>query len=326
MIRVLAEADVEGLLDLADLLDVVEDALLAQGRGAVERPERPHFPLGVGLDPDDPDRPLGTALVMPAYLHGADHAATKLVGVHPGNTDQGLPTVQAQIAVTEAATGRPAAYLAGTAVTNARTGCIGGVAVRALVDGPVDLGVLGAGTQARWQTRAIDAAVGVDRVRVYSPSDSRVACAADLRHELGVEADPVDTPRAAVEGADVVVTATTATEPVFPGEALGPGAVVVAVGAYTADMQELDAETMVQAGRVYADVPEEVATTGDVAGTGLDADAIVPLSALLSGAEPPPAGEVVVVESVGSAVLDAAAAEHLLERARRRDVGETVPL
>lgn len=314
------------LLDLDALLDVVEGAFIAQGAGAVERPERPHYPVGTGLDSDDPDAPMGTGLVMPAYVHGADYAATKLVGVHEGNPDRGLPTVHAQVALVEADTGRAAAFMAGTTLTNARTGCIGGVAVRALVDGPVTLGVLGAGTQARWQTRAIHAAVGVDDLRVYAPSDSKATCAAELRDELGIEATAVDSPRVAVEGADVVVTATTATEPVFPGDALSPGAVVIAVGAYTADMQELDATTMGRAGRIYADVPEEVAATGDVTETGFDPDELVALSSLLAGEDEPDAGDIVVVDSVGSAVLDAAAAEFLLDGALDAAVGTEVAL
>lgn len=326
MVRVLSEADVSGLLELGPLLDVVEDAFLAQGAGAVERPERPHFPVGTGLDPDAPDMPLGTGLVMPAYVHGTEHYATKLVGVHERNADRGLPTVQAQVVLTEAATGRPAAFIAGTTLTNARTGAIGGVAVRALRDGPVALGLLGAGTQARWQARAIDAAVELESVAVYSPSDSRTRCAADLRDELGVDATAVGSPREAVAGSDAVVTATTATEPVFPGDALAAGAVVVAVGAYTPEMQELDIETMARAGRVYADVPVEVATIGDVVETGVDPDELVGLSALLAGDDHPPAGAVVVVESVGSAVLDAAAAEHVLERAVAAGRGTAIEL
>lgn len=326
MVRVLSEADVGELLDLDALLDVVEDAFLAQGAGTVERPARPHYPLGTGLDPDDPDRPMGTGLVMPAYVHGADYAATKLVGVHEGNPDRGLPTVHAQVAVTEADTGRAAAFMAGTRLTNARTGCIGGVAVRALVEGPVTLGVLGAGTQARWQTRAIHAAVGVESARIYSPSDSKVGCAGDLHDELGIRATPVDSPREAVEGADVVVTATTAREPVFPGDALGADAVVVAIGAYTADLQELDSTTMDRADRVYADVPEEVASIGDVVETGLDPDELVALSALLAGEDGSGAEELVVVDSVGTAVLDAAAAEFVLDRAEEAGVGTEVEL
>jgi alanine dehydrogenase len=327
MVRVLSDDDVAEVLELEDLLPVVAEAFRKQGAGAVERPERPHFPVGEGLSSERPDEPLGTGLVMPAYLHGEDHYATKLVAVHGGNAERGLPTVNAQIALTQAGTGLPAAYLAGTRITNARTGCIGGLAARELGTGPVSLGLLGAGTQARWQTRAVDAATDLRSVRVYSPSDSRERCAAELRDELGVDAEAVDSPTAAVEGANVVVTATTATEPVFPGEALAPGAVVVAVGAYTAEMQELDPTTFGRAARTFADVPEEVAETGDALAADLPAEEFVPFSAVLAGE----AGrgndhEILVVESVGTAVLDAAAAGHVVEAAEEHGVGTEVGL
>jgi len=325
--RVLSDADVAALLSLADLLPVVEAAFVRQGRGEVERPPRPHFPVGTGLDPDAPDEPLGTGLVMPAYVHGATHYATKLVGVHEGNAERGLPTVNAQIVLTEAATGLPAALLAGSRITNARTGCIGGLAARDLAVGPVSLGILGAGTQARWQARAIAAATAVTDVRVYSPSDSQLACAADLDAELGVPVTAVDSPRAAVDGASVVVTATTSTEPVFPGDALAPGALVVAVGAYTASMQELDVTTFERAARVFADVPEEVAEIGDARAAGLSAVDLLPLSAAFEGGRGRQRDdEILVVESVGSAVLDAATADYVYERAVDADVGTTVSL
>jgi alanine dehydrogenase len=327
MVRVLSDDDVADVLDLGDLLPVVAEAFQKQGAGEIERPERPQFPVGTGLAPEDPDAPLGTGLVMPAYLHGDDHYATKLVGVHEGNADRGLPTVNAGIALTQAGTGLPAAYMAGTRITNARTGCIGGLAARELGTGPVSLGLLGAGTQARWQARAVAAAADLRSVRVYSPSDSRDQCAADLREERGVDAEAVDSPTAAVEGANVVVTATTATDPVFPGEALAPGALVVAVGAYTAEMQELDTTTFERAARAFADVPEEVAETGDALDAGLDADDLVPFSAVITdGAGRESDHEILVVESVGTAVLDAAAAGHVLEAAEEEGVGTEVEL
>jgi alanine dehydrogenase len=290
----------------------------------VERPDRPHYPVGAGLEGDDP---AGTALTMPAYVHGARYVVTKLVTVHEDNPERGLPTVQAQLVCQAAATGEPAALLAGEDVTNARTGCIGGLAVRDLsTDGPVTLGVVGAGTQARWQARAVAAATDLDAVRVYSPSDSREACAAALR-ERGIDASAVDSAPAAVEGADAVITATTAREPVFPADALAEGAVVVAVGAYTAEMQELELAVFDRAARAFADVPEEVAGTGDARAAGLSAGDFLPLSTVFegdAGRESPE--EVLVVCSVGTAVLDAASAEHLLERAEQGDAGTVVDL
>jgi alanine dehydrogenase len=334
MVRILSDSQVADCLDLRTLLPVVREAFVKQGRGEVERPDRPHFPVGAGLarsggdgDTSESDEPLGTGLVMPAYLHGADYYATKLVGVHEGNAERGLPTVNAQIALTEADTGLPSAYVAGTRITNARTGAIGGLAAAELATGPVTLGILGAGTQARWQARAIAAATDLESVRVYSPSDSKRECAEDLREELAVPTAAVESPEDAVTGANVVVTATTATRPVFPGSALDPGTLVVAVGAYTADMQELDATTFDRAARVFADVPEEVAETGDLLNAEVADDELLAFSAVLEGTVGRHAdSEILVVESVGTAVLDAAAAEHVFEEAGDRGIGTEVVL
>ncbi|WP_050034011.1 ornithine cyclodeaminase family protein [Halorubrum halophilum] len=316
MVLVLSAEEVDRNLDLAGLVDVVDDALVKQAAGEVERPHRPHFPVGAGLDGDDP---IGTGIAMPAYVHGADHYATKLVGVHEGNAERGLPTINAQIVLTEARTGLPKAFMAGTTITNARTGCIGAVSVRELAPDPdgegLTLGVVGAGEQARWQTRAIGTVTMLSDVRIYSPSDSRKACAADLSED-GVPARAVNTAREAVEGADVVVTATTATEPVFPPDALSAGSLVIAVGAFTAEMQELDPRVLERAERIFADVPGEVAETGDLLVSDIDADDLIELGVpLTDGYVRESSDEVVVVGSVGSATLDAAAGEMVYRQA-----------
>jgi alanine dehydrogenase len=320
--RLLSDADVSAVLSLPELLPVVKRALLADGRGEITRAERPHYPVGQGLDGYEA---LGTGLAMPAYVHGDPYAATKLATVHPANPERGLPTVRAQLALTDASDGTPVAYLDAERLTNARTGCIGGLAVRELaVSGPLTVGVLGAGKQARWQTRAIAAARRVGEVRIYSPSDSREACAADLR-EHSIDASPVESAREAIEGADVVVTATTSEDPVFPADALSSGTLVVAVGAFTVEMREVPREAFERAARVFADVPEEVADIGDLSGTGLDADDLVPLSAALAGEAGRENGdEILVAETVGTAVLDAAAGVHLFKRAVEAGLGESV--
>ncbi|PSP68716.1 ornithine cyclodeaminase [Halobacteriales archaeon QS_1_69_70] len=323
MVLVVSDDEIRDLLDLAGLVDEVAEALVTQATGETVRPERPHYPVGEGLDGEEP---LGTGLTMPAYVHGEPLYATKLVGVHEGNVDRGLPTIHAQLALTDARTGEPAAYMGGTTITNARTGSIGAVAVRALAPEAATVGVLGAGVQARWQTRAIDTVASLSDVRVYSPSDSRAACAADLR-EAGVPATAVDSPAAAVEGADVVVTATTASEPVFPPESLSAGALVVAIGAFTAETQELAPAVVEDAAAVFADGPEEVIETGDFRGTALGVEDLVALGRLLGdGAEQQSPEGATVVASVGSAVLDAAAGAHLYERAREAGAGTEVSL
>lgn len=324
-VRILADDEIAAVLDLTELLPVVADGLMKQGDGTVERPTRSRFPVGIGLGSERSETPPGTGLTMPAYIHGSDNYATKLVSVHEGNPNRGLPTVQSQIAITDAETGRPVAYMDGDRITNARTGCIGGLAARELAQHPITLGLIGAGTQARWQTRAIAAACTVESVRIYSPSESKHGCAADIIQLLDVPATAVETPTEAVSGANTVVTATTSDDPVFPGDAVEPGTLVIAVGAYTPEMQEIDRVTVERASRVFADVPEEVAAIGDIQLADIGPSDLVPLASVVAGNERRTSpDEILLVESVGSAVLDAATGEYVVRRAEANDIGTTV--
>ncbi len=320
MVRILTDSEVERLLVVEELVDAVAGGLIKQTEGAVERPTRPHYPIGRGSVNEEP---TGMGLVMPAYIHGATYFVTKLVSLHEENPERGLPTIHAQLLAADAVDGRPAALFDATLVTGARTGCIGACAVRELCEGPITLGVLGAGTQARWQTRAIDAVAQLESVRIYSPSKSKLDCAAELQSE-GIAATAVSTPIEAVSDASVVVTATTSHEPVFPADALRSDALVIAVGAYTEEMQEIEASVVEAASLVLADVPEEVATIGDIAKSAFDPDELIPLGSLLAGEITAPTHELILVESVGSAVLDAAAAELLLEQAIEEDIGHEI--
>ncbi|MFB6114493.1 MAG: ornithine cyclodeaminase family protein [Halodesulfurarchaeum sp.] len=328
MVRILSSDEVRSLIDLEDVLDAVEETFAKQRAGDVERPERPHYPVGKGLDAEDPDTPMGTALVMPAYVHGSEHFATKLVSVHDGNPSRGLSTVNAQITVNDASTGLPVAYMDGTFITSARTGSIGGLTARTFTEGPVTVGVIGAGTQARWQLRAIAAATEIDRIHWFDIDESVLAEGIDeLEGDIDAPIEAVDRADAAASDVDILVTATTSPEPVFDGEALTPGTVVVGIGAYTPEMQEIGSTTFERANVVYADVPTEVATIGDVTGAGQEVTDLVPFSDALAGKSGRSDGtDIIVVESVGSAVMDAVTANYVFERARADDVGTDVTL
>ncbi|ELY36655.1 ornithine cyclodeaminase family protein [Natronorubrum tibetense] len=321
MVTVLTADEVESCCDVESVLPAVETALVEQAAGNVERPDRPHFPVGTGLDGDEP---LGTALTMPAYVHGEEYYVTKLASVHEGNESRGLPTIRAQIALTDARDGTPVAYMPGTRITNVRTGCVGGLAAGALASEPVRLGVIGAGVQARWQTRAIDATSALDSVSIYSPSDSKDECAADLRAD-GIPAEAVETPADAVSEATVVLTATTSTKPVFSA-AETDAELVIAVGAYNASMQELETDLVDRADRVFADVPGEAIETGDLRGTVWSEGDLHPLADAFTGERPDePADGLTVVKSVGSAVMDLTAAATVYERAQTDDLGTDIP-
>jgi alanine dehydrogenase len=107
----------------------------------------------------------------------------------------------------------------------------------------VDRGLIGSGRQARAALRATATVRDLGRVRVHSPTPAhRRELAADPPVDVPHEA--VDAPAAAVRDADIVITVTTASEPVFDGDDLRPGTHVTAMGQYHPDRRELDATTV----------------------------------------------------------------------------------
>jgi alanine dehydrogenase len=323
MVTVLTDTDVRSLIQLPDIADVVEEAQIKHDAGAVERPDRSHYPIGGGLQGDDP---FGTGLVMPAYIHGKDHFATKMASVYETNSEKGLPTVHSNLVLADAHTGKPVAFMNANSITNARTGCIGGVAVRELANKPVELAVIGAGVQARWQIRAVDALCELERVAVYSPSDSKYELADELSSS-GIATHAAESPDSAVRNANTVITATTSPTPVFSAEAIQNGTLIVGIGAFRADMQELEPAVFDKADRVFADVPEEVAEIGDITGSSLSEDQLIPLGEIFKdNGDRTSTNEIIVVESVGSAVFDVATAAHIYSSARESSLGNDVNL
>lgn len=161
---------------------------------------------------------------------------------------------------------------------------------------------------------------------MYSPSESRYTCAADLSDE-GMPARAVEKPATAVTGTDAVVTATTAAEPMFPASELGDETLVVAIGAFTEQMCELESAVIEEAETVFADVPSEVIETGEFRATALTEPDLVEFGTILGdNTWESAAGTRAIVASVGSATLDAAATDAIYRRVVEANDGTEVDL
>ena len=286
--RVLSAADVRAALPMPACV-----AAAARGLGAeAVVPERPVLRL-----------PRGDLLFMPGHLPGVA-AGLKVVGVFPDNPARGLPATLGAVLLVDETTGVPTALLDGTSLTSLRTGAATGVAAARLArPGAAILAVLGAGGIAADQIAGVRAVRPIAEVRLWNRTPAKAErLAAALE---GVRARLCPTAAAAVAGADVVVCCTSAKEPVLRGAWLAPGALVCAVGGYTADMMEVDAECVRRAATVAADNVGEAVRTGDLAGR-IDPGRVVAIAA----AGPRAAGtEIAFFKSVGTAALDLACAQ-----------------
>jgi len=248
--------------------------------------------------------------VMPA---SGEAMGIKMVTFYPQNTE--LPTHMAVIALFDPKTGEPLALMDGRYITEMRTAAVSAVATDALAprDAKV-LTLLGAGVQAQAHLEVLPHVRRFQEIRVWNHHPEK---AERFAEEHGIKAMNLE---AAVRDADVVVTATSAREPILKGEWLKPGAHVNAVGASRPDWRELDDAAMRNVVIVdsYEGARKE---SGDVILSG--AKPFAELGEILNGTRRVEPGVTTVFKSLGMAVEDVAAARLIHEATKRVGDGLT---
>lgn len=181
----------ELLPPLAEQIDLAESTYRALAEGRVELPPKP------GIHP----RENAFIHAMPAYLADGDVAALKWVSGYPENPARGLPYISGLIVVNDADTGVPVAVLDGAEITAARTAAASGVCIRRFAPQAWrTVGLLGCGEQGRYHARIVGALQPEARIRGWDPVPERVTT---LQGRIEVAGDP----RAALQGAEIVITA-----------------------------------------------------------------------------------------------------------------------
>jgi len=314
-VRVIDEHDVRRLLPMTECIDVMAEALASLARGEV------HNPLRFVIRPPGEQSLLG---LMPAHRGGpAPLYGLKTVAIFPGNSARGLDSHQGFVALFDGETGETRAILNAGAITAVRTAAVSGVATRLLArDDASTLAILGAGIQARSHLEAMRAVHDFERVVVWSRTPGRLP-----------ELEEAASAQEAVRDADVIVTATSAVEPIIDRGWLKPGVHINAVGSSIPTTRELDTAT-VRAAALFVDRREStINEAGDFLFPQREG-AIGPehiraeIGELLIGAAEGrrSADEITVFKSLGLAVQDLAAAEHVLRRAEAEDAGSVVSL
>lgn len=312
----LSDADVRLAVDMRRIVDTIEEVLREEHDGLVEMPPR------VNLNRD------GTFLrLMPAYLQGSGLMGYK---TFHGSMARG---VRYLIVLCRESDGEIFALLDASYLTAARTGATSGVATRYLAPpGPVAVGLIGSGLEARTNLAAMAVVRPITEVQVYSRSPDRRAQFADWAEQhLGLSVRTTDSPEKAISGADLVVVATNTGMhgPVaLEGEWLQSGQHVVSIGSTSPFLREIDATTFARADRVVFDAaPAQVfVESGDlIAASGeirerLRTATVLP-DLVAEGATERADGEITLFKSVGTAAQDLASAKAVYDIARERGIG-----
>jgi ornithine cyclodeaminase len=250
--------------------------------------------------------------------------AIKIASGFYGNAALGLPSGSGMMVVVSAETGFPEGVLLDNGyLTEVRTGLAGAAAAKYLAPSAVStVGVIGAGSQGRYQVRALRLVRSFERVLVFDRSaESAEAYAREMRAELGVAVAPAG-PEAVVRESQVVLSCTPSREPIVRASWLHPGLHITSMGADTAEKQELESEVLRRADRLACDYKRQCVERGEflhalrAGAIGPDAD-VTELGELTSGRRPgrQRPEEVTVCALTGVGVQDAAIALLCYERA-----------
>jgi ornithine cyclodeaminase/alanine dehydrogenase-like protein (mu-crystallin family) len=329
-VRFLTAAEVRAALPMTDAIAGMKMAYAALSTGQADMPLRSQVNVA---------EQQATSLVMPAYLNtnGSPSLAVKVVSVFPGNVRRGEPVIYALVLVLHAASGRPLCIMEGASLTAIRTGAASGAATDVLARPEAAVAaIFGSGVQARTQLEAICTVRRIREVRVFSLDEvgaGQFVCDMEGRSPIPDTLYLASSADEAVQGADVICTATTSATPVFNGRSLTPGAHVNGVGSYLPTMQEVDAETVQRSLVVVDSVTAVLAEAGDLI-QPIRQGQITPdhihaeLGQIIAGRKPgrtSPA-QITFFKSVGIAVQDAAAAQIALENAEKLGLGTEIEL
>ena len=327
-LRILSEDDVRAVITMADAIPMQAEAftLLAEGR-SVEGLRS--FALS--------ETPPGVAIFNPSFLKEGKGYGVKVVSDFYENTERGAPRMSALVALFDGETGLPRTVMEGGHLTDLRTGAGTALAARHLARTECrTLAMIGAGRVARNQLAALCEVCPIEKVRLSTRTQARALEFIERMSAAGgsvpTDIELVASPAAAVAGADVVVAATTAHQPVFDGRTLEPGTFVVAAGAYEATTREVDSETIRRASKWVVDSLECLPDAGDlvipITEGVIEEGQVAGIADVVAARRPgrDSDDEITYYKSMGVPIQALVTAQHIERRAEERNIGTVIDI
>lgn len=254
----LDEDELRQTITITEAIDTVEKAFAASAAG------RLHLP---GVFTLNLSEVKGEVEVTGIYMQEAPFYVVKVDSHFLDNPTMSLPARSGLLAVFDAATGFPAAIMVDNGyLTDIGAGAVGALAARYLANQDIAcVAVIGSGNQAYIQLKALMTVRNISFVLIWDHSplnaDNYVRQMME-DHDLNIQIAP--SIEAAVQQADIIITATASQQPFLKARWLKPGAHITAVGINAAAKQELYPDVLQRADVVIVDSLEQSSTQGEV--------------------------------------------------------------
>ncbi|MCO5381458.1 MAG: alanine dehydrogenase [Methanosarcina barkeri] len=318
----LAQDEVKSVMDMHSDMQVVERAFRQHGLGRVQMPPKSYLYYTAYN---------GDLRTMPAYLEDENITGVKIVNVHPGNPDRGLPTVMALIILISPETGAPVAIMDGTYLTDIRTGAAGGIAAKYLArkDSKV-IGLVGTGNQAKTQLEALFEVFDPELVKITSRT--KESCERFIREMADITSCEIRYEDEVQEvcNCDILVTTTPTRKPIIKAQWIKEGTHINAIGADAVGKEELDPELLIRSKIVVDDIVQAL-HSGEVnvpisKHYISENDIHAQLGEVITGLKPGRTSEeeITIFDSTGLAIQDVASAHLVYVRAVSKKLGRQV--
>ncbi|MFC2948116.1 ornithine cyclodeaminase family protein [Virgibacillus sediminis] len=321
---ILTAEEQKKLIDMNEVIDYVAVALKEFSSGRTVTPIRAALPFRKGEN---------TSLVMPSVAEELESVGVKVVTVAPNNKKIGKKTINGVVMLSDFETGEPISLLEGSHLTMVRTGALSGVATKYLSrEDSKKLCVIGTGEQAKGLVASVLAVREIEEILLYNRTAQKAQEFAEyLKENFHKSVHVYTNPNEAVNDADIIVTTTNSSTPVFSQE-LRPGVHVNAVGSFRPTMQELPSHAVSSADKVVVEAIEAaLEETGDLLvpiqeGVFNSEDIYGELGRIANGELKGRNSdkEITVFESVGVAVVDIIVAQYIYDKAVKNNVGTTI--
>lgn len=273
----------------------------------------------------------GEVDVKTAYVAGKDSFAIKIASGFHDNRLKGLPTGSGMMVLISAETGRPMAVLLDNGyLTEVRTGLAGAIAADHLAQMKIETaGVIGSGSQARYQMEALKLVRDYQRLLVYGIIPEEVdQYVEEMTDQLGVEVIQTEDPETVVQESEIVVTATPSQQPYLQADWLHPGLHITCMGSDAEHKQELFPDVFARADLVVCDRKAQVFRLGELhhakeAGIMTSEDQVIELGELTSGMKPGRDGDlqITICDLTGVGVQDTQIARLAFHAAKQKELG-----
>lgn len=321
----LSRKDIEKVFTMRDSIEGVKDAfkIFSEGKSVVPLRTKIQCP-----------KYNGVFLFMPAYVEDVDYASMKIVNIFPKNFENGKPTAPAQVFLIDGTDGIVKAVLDGTYITKLRTGAASGAAFDLFAKKDCKIGALiGTGGQASSQLEGMLTARNLHEVRIFDLNPKKLKeFVSDMNKKfskLNTKIIAAKSSDEAILNADLIITVTPSTKPVFDGNNVKKGATISCVGSYQPNMQEMDPIILKRASKIYFDSMDAVlAESGDIIiplnnKTITKEDFTGEIGDYILGKIPGRENddEIIVFKTVGIGTQDLITAKYIYEKALEKGIG-----